>query len=508
MSANPDEVRSTNSLGAEETFSSTVHILSPTAEMEASIAKLPLKPEKIEKLRQQWNAARESGRARAIGTFATLIAWQEHLIRQGAGLPVDKAARTKEFLKYWQLKHPGCPISQASLYRWQEKYRKEGLPGLLPAYSTGESDQENVPEVFGDLVGKYYFHEARRPLTECYRKAKDELAVEHPVLAANLPSIATIRRYIPRHWSRQTIILYREGEEAFRRKALPFIERDRTTVAVMDVWTADHSEMDLFCVDLNGKKIRPWVTDFRDLRSNKRMGWQVHTGPSGSTVLAAFANAVRRHGVPRAVVMDNGREFTSQAFAGRSRRWKVDLDRPRVRALLTHLGTKAVITEPDNPRGKAAHERGYGIDRMFFDKWWASYCGKNPKERPSHLRYIERRKNGLPTLAEVQCAFGDHVEWNDSQSSDAQGLGGQSPDHVFASGTYEKRIPPEEDMLFLFMKTSRALTVEPNGAWLFDRFFQSERLQERLGQKIYARYDLDTIGRVYAFDLVSCPNGS
>ena len=452
---------------------------------------------------ESWAWAREVDRAAAAARLAVLTSW-----RQFAALHVElgRTEMTLQFLDTRRSAHPEANgLTRSTVYRWDRAYRDCGIVGLLPGYATGERGQD-VPGEFSDLVSRYYLDRNGRKLTVCYEIAKHEIARLHPELLDKIPSLATVRRHIPRRWTPTQIGAARLGEDWLRRN-LPSIETDFASYRVNQLWVSDHAQLDLVCIGFDGKPMRPWVTDFRDFCSRKRLGWLVHEGPSASTVLAAFAAAVERHGVPEGVKFDNGREYSGRTFAGGSRRWKVQLDEPRVLGLLEHLrledgGQVAVqFSQPKNPMGKASQERGYGVDREWMDKQWQSYCGKDPAARPEHLRYLRKHPEHFAQLAEVQYIYGLYAQWRNGQPHSGQGMDGQSPDAVFAAADIAARPVDPAELRLLMMKTSKPLTVQADGIWIFDRWYWSETLARLYGQKVYGRYALDRIGEVDVYTL-------
>lgn len=432
--------------------------------------------------------------------LALLEAWWE-FERLPGHESTPRAMLMGEFLAHWHHTHPDDrSLSCKTLYRYEDAHRQLGAPGLLPRYSLGPRDQD-VPQEIGDLVGRYYLDRNQRKLTVCYEIARVECRRLFPHLVEAFPSLRTIRRYVRRRWPQQAILLARRGDAALRRHALPAIETDFESYRVMQLWVSDHAQMDFDCVNLQGQRIRPWVTDWREFRSRKRVGWLVHEGPSDSTILAAFAMAVRRHGPPEEVKFDNGRDYSGRTFAGESRRWRVRFDQPRVTALLEHLHCAVHFTIPRNPQGKASQERHYGIDREWFDKAWESYCGKDPASRPDHLRYLRKRPDRLPSLAEVQHLYTLYAQGENARPHTGQGMDGRSPDEVFAASITEPTRIPADELAILLMKPSRPVTVTKDGVWIFDRFYWSEPIAHHFGEKVYVRYDLDRIGRIYVFSL-------
>lgn len=479
---------------------------------------------------ETWENAREADREIALQRRALLDQAAAWVTAQGTGepaqgtehrgaasgavpcapCPVLSREALDRFAGIYRQANPDARVSGSTLDRWRRLGEQTGVCGLLPRYAIGARGHD-VPEQIGDLVGKYYLDRNQRKLSVAYEIARVETARLHPQLLDAFPSIATLRRYVRWRWPMQAIILARQGDTAFRQQCLPYIAMDPRDHAVMDLWTSDSRVHDVWVAGLDGRRMRPWVTDWRDKRTSFRVGWTTHDGPSASTILAAFAVGVRRYGIPRGIQIDNDRAYSTPAFAGRSRRWTVHFDEPRVRGLLEHLKwvedgvehqVQVHFTIPREPQGKGSHETQFHHqDAEWFDKLWTTYCGKDPNSRPEHLQQIHRRKDGLPTLVEFNYLFGVHAAGINHRPSDAQDLAGRTPAEVFAVAEYTKRTATDAALRILLMKPTKPLTVQKNGIYMFDRYYWSETIAQYLGQRVYVRYDLDEIGRLLAFTL-------
>jgi hypothetical protein len=298
-------------------------------------------------------------------------------------------------------------------------------------------------------------------------------------------------------------ILAREGPTAYRAKCEPPILRDYTTYQANDEWHADHTLCNFWIRGENGEAARPWKTEWMDLRSRRSVGAILYLGhPTTEAVLTAFARAAGRHGVPRVVRMDNGREFSAKSFAGRSRRWRLSLDEARILGALALLQVEAHFTIPENPRSKGALERKFRTDEEWFDRSFPTYCGNSPKTRPEDVEDRLQEPGVLLQVREADRLYQQYVErvYNE-RPHEGQGMDGVCPREAYEATLGVKRVVAQAELRFCLWKATHTLTVERRGVRLFDHWYRFDGLGLRLGQKVFARYDPGSLGKVWLFDL-------
>lgn len=428
----------------------------------------------------------ERAREKVYRRLELVEAWREFKYKNSGS---DLAAR---FVEAWNAAHPDRKISRATLYRLDREYRTGGLGGLVDRRGGDRrSEAAGAEEItdFAALLYRYYLDPNQPDLAFAYALAADKAREK----GLNVPSYSTAKRLVKK-LPYPVLVMHREGEKAFNDKCLPYIERDYTSIKSNEWWTSDHHQFDVFVKD--GKKlVRPWVTVFMDMRSRLALGWAVSTQPSQDTVLAAFARAVRRYGVPENVYFDNGKDYRSRLF--------VEYDEARVRGIMRELGVAPHFAKPYNAQAKPAERLFLTLEKKF-GKLWQTYCGSNPDERPERLKKILAGKEpgDVPTLAEFEAVLGDWLEnvYNMTPHR-GQGMDGQAPFEVYHANLAVKRTAPESVLRIMLMKTTRPVLVRRNGVWFADRWFWNEELAKHQGEKVYLRYDLEEIGRVHVFSL-------
>ena len=98
-----------------------------------------------------------------------------------------------------------------------------------------------------------------------------------------------------------------------------------------ECWEADHCELAVEVVLLDGQVIKPWVTSFRDRFSRAVFGWAISGQPSQESVLAALRAAILTEppygpvgGIPVSLRWDRGKEFRAQAVGSAARALGID----------------------------------------------------------------------------------------------------------------------------------------------------------------------------------------
>src|SRR5690348_14509788 len=103
-------------------------------------------------------------------------------------------------------------------------------------------------------------------------------------------------------------ILGRLGEKAYNDKCAPYISRDPNSLRSNDVWVTDQKQVDVRLRGDGEQLGRIWMVSFLDARSWKVMGYWFGPILSSDMVISAAAVAISRHGVPKSILMDLGKE--------------------------------------------------------------------------------------------------------------------------------------------------------------------------------------------------------
>ena len=205
----------------------------------------------------------------------------------------------------------GVPISTAR--RWLAHYRGGGLGALARRSRSDHGRRRTQPE----LVGQIEALALRRPQLTAASIARrvQQTAREQGWAAPAYSTVAGIIATI----DPALMTLAQDGAAALRdRYELVYRrEADRPN----EIWQADHTELDVLILDTDGSPARPWLTLILDDHSRAVAGFTVFLGaPSALSLSLALRQAIWRkadaawpvHGLPDALHVDHGSDFTSR----------------------------------------------------------------------------------------------------------------------------------------------------------------------------------------------------
>jgi putative transposase len=215
------------------------------------------------------------------------------------------------------------------------------------------------------------------------RKLRWRLRQRHPHGA--LPAARTLGR-----WLRAAGVVARRRQRHRRGPRLPALPR---TVArrANDVWTLDFKGR--FRTG-DGRRVEPLTV--RDLASRYVLAVQAVRAPSVPVVRAQLLRLFRRHGLPRALWIDNGAPFGGSGALGLS----------RLSVWWLRLGLRVEFSRRGRPQDNAAHEQMHRVlkaetarppagtlaaQQRRFGRWRHDYNHRRPHEalglRPPARRY-------------------------------------------------------------------------------------------------------------------------
>jgi putative transposase len=422
---------------------------------------------------------------------------------------VNKSQATDLFLAHFPGDLAPAP-SRSGIYNWERAYQSQGLKGLI--------DQRTIPEDSDDFRE---FYKAFDGLYLTERKPKARII--HTILSMQLanqcaiPSIKTVYRHID-GLDPLIIARLREGKTALN-EATPCFERDYTTISANECWDSDNMRFDFFCrstasVDGIPDVDRPWLTTWRDCRSRKIMGFEIYLGASNSKrILSAFRTAVLAHGVPQWIMIDNGKDYDARHLQGETKKERQARNRLAKKGInetpeetnlresqgvFTLLGVKIHHVIKYNARAKGI-ERWHRTVHDSFDRFIPTYCGTDNTQKPEEIAL----KNA-PTLQDVIAMFTDWVTlYNATHKHTGHGMGGKTPNEVFAETLQTKRTATPEILDLLLQDRSQPARVTRNGVdWDGRKYGRgSACLAGMQGKKVILRASTDDITHVVAWTI-------
>ncbi|HOD79976.1 MAG TPA: DNA-binding domain-containing protein [Phycisphaerae bacterium] len=437
-------------------------------------------------------------------------------------------------------------VSPRTLERWTAAVRRGGAAALVDArrYSGQAKMSPQAWEAFAGM----YLRESR----PCASSIYERVAVLAEAEGWDWPSLRTVQQWASRKLD-PALKTAGTDPKRFRDRCLPTLERDWSRIGAMQVWVADHRQLDVLWPRYEyvpSKRQwrwawrRPWLTMFLDCRSWMPVAWTLcFDSPNGNRVMATFARGVLAHGRPEHLYLDNGKDFRMRRFAGGRMVNCSSAERvvpeKQVRPLLERLGVGATFAAPYNARAKVV-EPWFRLMSRSFDTTWPSYCGRDAKVRPEALKALTKKAESFLAgrigsedlaaillhdgpadvrdrlcLAPLQRALDAWIT-NDyavreSPSRWCSGLSARAAFERLRGDAWQCVKPAEADMALLLMP-SVPVRVQPQGVYVkaFGRFYDSPDLDARrcgsgrdVARKVSYRFDPDDETKVYCFDAQS-----
>ena len=420
----------------------------------------------------------------------------------------SKEERDKEFLSYISQKYPEMSFSVRTLQRRQKDYREYGEAALIDRRGKHGNHKKAIPdEVFSVFIG-FYLDESKKSIRKCKELTESWLKHEGRAELLPLASDQSFTREILRSVPPAALVLCREGMKKCTDTMLPFIRRTYEDLCSNDIWVCDNHTFDVFINDgQHEKPIRVYLTAFQDVRSRKFVGWYVTLSPSSSATLAALRRGIEACGIPKRILSDNGREFLTFDIGGRGFRKtkKAGEGEHEIPTILDHLGIEFRTAMVRNARAKII-ERAFLDVKNEFSKMFEGYTGGTIMERPERLKKTGKEAGNFTLLPE----FIEYVDkyitgiFNRHPHSGV-GMGGKSPDQVYAACLIEQRVATKEQLNLMMLRNTRLQKVGRDGVRLelFGQklYFNSHELNfYHIGRKVYFRYDPDDLAQVRVYD--------
>jgi len=399
-------------------------------------------------------------------------------------------------------------VSERSLWRWCAAYRAEGLLGLVDNRGGGQFLCELIsPEAF-EMFKSLYLDEREPTVKQCWQNVcfvnKDR------DMGWRVPRLDVMYRFVKDHIPLAVRVLHRQGLSAYEAKCAPYIESEPDSVEPGQVWVGDHSPFNCW-IRHRGRWIRPWITAWQDLRSRKIVGHYVNASPNQTTILVAFKRAIEQCGPPEEAKIDNGRDYDSEMWTGRTKAArrkrraikKGYIDEQMVAGIYAMMGVGVTFAIPYHPQSKPI-ERFFDTMDVQLVKTIPTYCGKDTARRPEDLaEYLNDPKNiadayDLDQFGEV---VGQYIEVYNASAHTGKGMEGRTPAEVFESRT-SRRVLVEGVAELLCRVWSRPVKVGKNGVrhkGLYYGQFDSELLMNQ-GRAVRLAYDPDDVRQVDVYD--------
>lgn len=266
-----------------------------------------------------------------------------------------------------------------------------------------------------------------------------------------IPALRTVQRRVETEIAHGVKVLCRQGERAFAAQCAPKLRRDYEQVAAGDWWCLDGRTLDIMCRVPDSRsewrRARLVVTGVLDMRS-RRLACDVRATEHADGILSGIKRALRAWGVPTDVIADNGEAYKAAVGSPRGTAWqRATLADPRIGSVFAELGVTLHNSLPYHAWAKPIES----IWRKFkdgFDRWFGSFWGGSPAERPHGAeRWTQRRLLSLPTEDDLCAALATYLDEYDNSPQSGQGTAGYPPRIAMQEFRAERRQVAHPDVI-------------------------------------------------------------
>ncbi|QBD74522.1 transposase [Ktedonosporobacter rubrisoli] len=252
-------------------------------------------------------------------------------------------------------------LAPSTIQLWIKRYREKGLAGLANHTARPDKGQSRrLPEQAIRLIEGLALQTPPRSAAAIHRQVTAIAEVQgwKPL------SYERVRQII-KQLDPALLTLAHQGAAAYREEFDLLYRREATHSNAM--WQADHSPLDIWLLDENGKPAKPWLTVIEDDYSRAIASFRLtFQEPTALTTALALRQAIWRKedprwqisGIPSVFYSDHGSDFTSKHME------QVAID----------VGIELIFSEKGVPRGRGKIERFFRSVNELFLQDLPGYC--------------------------------------------------------------------------------------------------------------------------------------
>lgn len=356
-----------------------------------------------------------------------------------------------------------------------------------------------------------------RPTRELMTDRFMELATGYGI--EKLPSRYAVKKYlkhlagIPKYRDAHNYVAL--GRREYENKCGMKTRRDTLQLKALEVVMGDVHTLDLWAeiTDEKGRKqaIRPALVAWIDVKSRRIMGALLCQKSNFDVLKESFFKMVYQdaQGVPKYLYIDNGKDYTSKAMMGQTkkeRREHPEASDAAANGYYHQMGVQGInVAIPYNPWSKGQIERSFGTLCNNFSKRFTSYTGtltgsKTENKIPKDIGKM--LENGdLMTMEEVQEKLDGYLDqYHRKKSSALAKEKWKTPMELFENGERYIFPPPPRDYAIELMKQDREAAVRNDGIRQFNRRYTDPALALYIGHKVNVKYDPDDKSKLSVYE--------
>jgi putative transposase len=274
----------------------------------------------------------------------------------------------------------GLPLSHISisqniplrtLQRWCKNYKEQGLSSLQYQQRSDKGKYRKIPQKLLHFIEGLALRRPKLSIAAICNQA-NALAKTLNESTISYNTVSKIINSLPK----SMIVLAQEGDKIYE-EAFDLLYRREATHS-NEIWQADHTLLDLYLIDNNGKIARPWLTIIIDDYSRAIAGYYLSfDAPSALQTALALRQAIWNKneiewqicGIPEQLYTDHGSDFTSK----------------HIEIVCADLKIKLIFSNVGKPRGRGKIERFFNTINQRLLCQLPGYITKNYQINPKSL---------------------------------------------------------------------------------------------------------------------------
>lgn len=359
-----------------------------------------------------------------------------------------------------------------TLSRWINRYRKDGLLGLIDKERT-KSKNSKIDKDIKNFIEGMALQKPSPSIASIHRKVVSIAKTK----GLHVPSYSSVYNIV-KNIKPSLLKLSQDGTKAYKDKYDLLYPRKSTYPN--EIWQADHMKMDIILINHKGKPQRPWLTVIMDDYSRCIAGYYLtFESPSSQNTSLALHQAIwyKKNtkwnicGIPDTFYTDHGSDFTSQHLE------QVSAD----------IKMKLSFSLVAQPRGRGIIERFFRtINQVFLSE----ILGYLPSGKPENRPELE--------LKDLDKLLKDFLIYKYNQS--VHSSTNEIPQERWKKGNFIPRLPDKVEKLDLLLLTeSKSRKVHQDGIYFQTLKYIDTNLAAYVGETVLIRYNPRDIAEIRVF---------
>jgi len=364
-------------------------------------------------------------------------------------------------------------LSKSAVQRWVTRYREQGLAGLVTTARKDKGKSRRLPEQAITLVEGLALQTPPRSAAAIHRQVVEVAKAQ----GWKPPSYERVRQII-KSLDPALMTLAHQGAAAYREEFDLLYRREATHANAM--WQADHTPLDVWLLDEEGKPAKPYLTAIEDDYSRMIVGYRLSFQPATAlTTALTLRQAIWRKedprwsacGIPSVFYTDHGSDFTSK----------------HLEQVAADIRMELVFSEKGVPRGRGKVERFFrSVDQLFLQDV-PGYAPKGYTEAEATLRLPDFEQRFRTWLLE------DYHHRVHSETA-------CQPKERWERGGFVPRMPTSLEQLDLLLLTvAKTRRVQQDGIHFQSHRYMDITLAAFVKEEVLIRYDPADMGEIHVF---------